>query len=516
MAGAETLTGIVSGERHIDHPTLAKQIRQASGGFIDAGIQPGETVAILLRNDIAFFVATFGAQAAEAYPVPVNWHGKAEDISYILRDCGARLIVIHADLLARIGDGIPEDCRVLVVPTPPEIAEAYSVPPEICNVPRDRVNWDRWLTEQREQPDTALSARGSIIYTSGTTGNPKGVVRAPAEGTARERMYGIVDEIFGVSRDTPVRSIIAGPLYHPAPNFSAMRSAEPGSLVVLQPKFSELALLEMIDRYRITHLNMVPTMFIRLLRIDEDVRSSFDVSSLKRVTHAAAPCPVDVKQRMIEWWGPMIYEFYGGTETGTVTLHGSEEALAKPGTVGKPINNCVVKILAEDGAEQPTGETGEVFARNNNLPDFTYLGLPEKRAEVQRGDLITVGDIGYLDEDGYLFLCDRKRDMVISGGVNIYPAEIENVLLSMPGVKDCAVFGIPDGEFGESVCAHVEPLESGSLEPAEIASWLRQRIPGYKVPRTIKIDFDLPREDSGKIMKRRLRTPYWQASGRSI
>jgi long-chain acyl-CoA synthetase len=331
------ISGVISGHRHVEGEAMLAQARRAAAGFRQMGIQPGEAVALLLRNDIAFFVATLGAQAAEAYPVPINWHGKSEDVAYVLRDCRARVIVAHADLAAVLTDAVPKHCRVLVVATPPEVAAAYRVAPGACLPPPGAVEWEAWLAAQSEHMEPPRSARGSIVYTSGTTGRPKGVVRAPAEGAAQDRMYGIVDEIFGVPRGSPVRTVVTGPLYHPAPNFTGMRAVEPGSLAVLQPKFDELDLLEKIQRYRITHLNMVPTMFIRLLRLEETMRRRFDVSSLQRVTHAAAPCPVEVKQAMIDWWGPVIWEFYGGTETGCVAIHGSEEALHRPGTVGRPL-----------------------------------------------------------------------------------------------------------------------------------------------------------------------------------
>jgi long-chain acyl-CoA synthetase len=510
------VTGVISGARHAGGEALAAQARRAAFGFRSMGLQPGEAVALLLRNDIAFFTATLGAQLAEAYPVPINWHGKADDVAYILRDCRARVLVAHADLIARCTEVVPKGCRVLVVATPPEVAAAYGAPPETCLPAPGATAWETWLAGQDELLEPARSARGSIVYTSGTTGRPKGVVRAPAEGAARERMYGIVDEIFGVAREAPVRMVVTGPLYHPAPNFTAMRAAEPGSLAVLQPRFDELDLLAKIEQYRITHLNMVPTMFIRLLRLDEAVRRRFDVSSLQRVTHAAAPCPVEVKRAMIDWWGPVIWEFYGGTETGCVTLHNSEEALRKPGTVGRRLDNCVIKVLDEAGAELPPNAVGEVFARNHNLPDFTYLGQPETRQEAEVAGMITLGDVGYMDDEGYLYLCDRKRDMIISGGVNIYPAEIEQALATMPGVKDCAVFGIPDPEFGEAVCAHVEPLDGWALEAAEIAAWVRAKLGGYKAPKVVRIAEGLPREDSGKIMKKDLRAAYWADAGRSI
>ena len=219
---------------------------------------------------------------------------------------------------------------------------------------------------------------------------------------------------------------------------------------------------------------------------------------------------------MIEWWGPVIYEYYGATETGGVVFHGSEEALAKPGTVGRPIEGGHVRIYDDDGKQLAAGEIGEVYLAIDGMPDFTYNGLDDKRQEIGRDGMVTVGDVGYLDEDGYLFLCDRKKDMVISGGVNIYPAEIENVLIDMPAVHDCAVFGIPDEEFGEALCAFVEPVKGAQVSEGEIRSYLAERLARYKVPRAIEFRSELPREDSGKIFKRKLRAPFWEESGRQI
>jgi long-chain acyl-CoA synthetase len=261
---------------------------------------------------------------------------------------------------------------------------------------------------------------------------------------------------------------------------------------------------------------MVPTMFIRLLKLSAATRARFDVSSLRFVIHAAAPCPNDVKRAMIDWWGPVINEFYGSTESGAVTLATSADTLARPGTVGRAVEGAEVRILDDAGRSLPAGQVGEIFTRVAELPDFTYHNRPEERAKVDRDGFITSGDVGYLDKDGYLFLCDRKRDMVISGGVNIYPAEIEAVLHGAPGVQDCAVFGIPDPEFGEKLMAIVEPLEGSDLHTEDLSAFLRLRLADYKVPRIIEIGRDLPREDSGKIFKRKLRDPYWQALGRRI
>ncbi|HMN72835.1 MAG TPA: AMP-binding protein, partial [Rhodoblastus sp.] len=228
------------------------------------------------------------------------------------------------------------------------------------------------------------------------------------------------------------------------------------------------------------------------------------------------PCPPEAKRQMIEWWGPIIHEFYGSTESSAVTLATSEDAMKKPGTVGRPVEGAEIVIVGENGETLGPNQTGEIYTRIQGMPDFTYFNKPEKRAEIDRDGLITSGDVGYLDDDGYLFINDRKRDMVISGGVNIYPAEIESVALHMPDIKDCAVFGIPDAEFGESLMAVVEPQPGLDLKPEDVRAYLKQHLADYKVPRHIEIGHDLPREDSGKIFKRRLRDPYWAQAGRTI
>jgi long-chain acyl-CoA synthetase len=274
--------------------------------------------------------------------------------------------------------------------------------------------------------------------------------------------------------------------------------------------------LRLIEAERIDTIFMVPTMFIRLVKLPEVVRGTYDVSSLRHVIHAAAPCPADVKRAMIAWWGPVIYEFYGSTEAGAVTFASSEDALKKPGTVGRIAPGAELRFLGENGRLLPPGEIGEIFSRIAENPEFTYQNEPDKRTEIERDGFITSGDVGYIDQDGYVFICDRKRDMVISGGVNIYPAEIEAVLHATPGVQDCAVFGIPDAEFGEALMAVVEPQPGLTLDAADLRSRLKALLADYKVPRHIEIRSDLPREDSGKIFKRRLRDPYWDKTGRRI
>jgi long-chain acyl-CoA synthetase len=467
-----------------------------------------------MRNDIAFVEAALAAQTLGAYAVPINWHFKAEEVAFILADCGASVLIGHADLLAPIAAHIPSHITLIAAATPPEVADAYGLSPASAGALPRAHDYEAWLGRQAPYGGEMLMPQLTMFYTSGTTGHPKGVRRpapTPRQMLAIERMR---RDVLGIAPG--IRSVVPGPLYHSAPNAFAMRAARVGEVMVLLPRFDPVALLELIERERLDTMFMVPTMFIRLLKLPEEVRRRCDLSSLRFVIHAAAPCPHDVKRAMIDWWGPVINEFYGSTESGAVTLATSGDSLAKPGTVGRAVAGAELRILDDAGGILPAGEVGEIFTRFTEMPDFTYHNRPDERAKVDRDGFITSGDVGYLDADGYLFLCDRKRDMVISGGVNIYPAEIEAVLHGAPGVKDCAVFGIPDAEFGEKLMAVVEPLEGGALWTEELRAYLRRHLADYKVPRIIEISRELPREDSGKIFKRRLRDPHWQGMGRRI
>jgi long-chain acyl-CoA synthetase len=351
-----------------------------------------------------------------------------------------------------------------------------------------------------------------MIYTSGTTGRPKGVRRQPTPPEQQAAGVARLAQIFGIKPG--MRIAVTGPMYHSAPNAYGRAAANECGLVVLQPRFDPGELLALIERHCLTGLHLVPTMFVRLLRLPDAVKRKYDVSSLRFVVHAGAPCPVDVKRAMIDWWGPVITEYYGSTESGPVTFCTSAEYLAHPGTVGRPVSEAELVIMNDTGQVLPTGEIGEIYVRHSGLQDFTYHGQDARRREIERAGYITNGDVGYLDKDGYLYLCDRKKDMVISGGVNIYPAEIEAVLLAMPGVQDCAVFGIPDAEFGEALCAVIQPQIPITAD--QVRAYLRERLARYKVPKQVEFQSELPREDSGKIFKRKLRDPYWARAGRAI
>jgi long-chain acyl-CoA synthetase len=506
--------GIISGERRRGHAEVGDRAARIAGGLHKLGVRQGDSVCILMRNDIAFIETAYAAMRLGAYGVPVNWHFKPEEINYILKDSSTSVLIGHADMLHQLREAIPPGVTVLGVPTPPEILKTYRIDPAHLAKPDFAIDFESWLAQQAPYDGPAVPQPQNMIYTSGTTGNPKGVRRdapTPEQSAAAERMRGM---IYGLKPGA--RALLPGPLYHSAPNSFGIRSGRLGGVLVIMPRFDPEEFLRLIEEQQIDTIFMVPTMFIRLMKLPEEVRRKYDMSSLRHIIHAAAPCPPDVKRALIEWWGPVIYEFYGSTESGAVTFANSQDALKKPGTVGRISPGAELRFIGEDGRELPQGEIGEIYSRIAANPDFTYHNKPEKRAEIEREGFITSGDVGYIDADGYVFICDRKRDMVISGGVNIYPAEIESVLHAVPGVHDCAVFGIPDAEFGETLMAVVEPQPGVTLDVAEIRKRLKASLADYKVPKHVEIQQNLPREDSGKIFKRRLRDPFWERAGRRI
>ncbi len=514
MGGNSLFLGIVSGERQRNHAEIADRAARIAGGLHQLGVRQGDSVCVLMRNDITFIEAAYAAMRLGAYGVPVNWHFKPEEINYILQDSGTSVLIGHADLLHPLRGAIPVGVTVLSVPPPPEILANYKINPELLAPPDFALDLESWLGAQAPYNGPVVPQPQNMIYTSGTTGHPKGVRRSaptPEQAAAVQRMRAM---IYGLKPD--IRGLLPGPLYHSAPNSFGLHTGRLGGALVLMPRFEPEEFLRLIETQKIDTMFMVPTMFIRLMKLPESVRRKYDMSSLRHIIHAAAPCPPDVKRAMIEWWGPIIYEFYGSTESSAVTFANSEDALKKPGTVGKISPGAELKFIGDDGVELPQGAIGEIYSRIPAHPDFTYHNKPEKRVEIERDGFITSGDVGYIDPDGYVFICDRKRDMVISGGVNIYPAEIEAALHAVPGVHDCAVFGIPDEEFGEALMAVVEPEAGVHLEIADIRAQLRSALADYKVPKHLEIHGALPREDSGKIFKRRLRDPYWERAGRRI
>ncbi|QDW37954.1 AMP-binding protein [Bradyrhizobium sp. KBS0727] len=507
-------TGIISGSRKRGFDEVEKRVLLIAGGLQSLGVSEGDCVCILMRNDIAFLEASYAVMLLGAYAVPVNWHFKPEEVDYILKDTGTRVLIGHADLLNALGEVIPGDITLLSVPTPPEIEGAYRIDPSRRGLPHGAEDLEPWMSRQRPYDGPKLPQPQSMIYTSGTTGQPKGVRReapTPAQAAAAEAMRA---RVYGLKPG--VRALLPGPLYHSAPNVFALRAGRLGGALFLMPRFDAEGLLRLVQEEAIDTVFMVPTMFVRLLKLPAAVREKYDVSALRHIVHAAAPCPPDVKQAMMNWWGPVIHEYYGSTESGAVTYAAPEDALRKPGTVGQILDGALLRILDDAGNVLPRGTIGEIYSRSTGSPDFSYHNKPEKRIEIERDGFITSGDVGYIDEDGYVFISDRKRDMVISGGVNIYPAEIEAALHALPGVHDCAVFGIPDDEFGEALMAVIEPQRGATIDRDTIRAQLRATLADYKIPRHIELQEGLPREDSGKIFKRRLRDPYWEKSNRRI
>jgi long-chain acyl-CoA synthetase len=288
------------------------------------------------------------------------------------------------------------------------------------------------------------------------------------------------------------------------------------STLLLEQRFDAERTLQLIEQHRLTHAYLVPTLYVRLLRLPDAVKRKYDVSSMRHVASTGSACPPEVKRAMIDWWGPVFNESYGSSELGYMTYVTSAEALAKPGTAGRALPGVDLRILDDEGRELPAGEPGQIYARQPGLVDFTYQGNNGARQAMERDGFLTMADVGYLDRDGYLFIVDRSADMVISGGVNIYPAEIEQVLIDMPGVQDCAVFGIPHEEYGEALAAAVQPRAGMVLQPEAVQAFVRERMAGYKVPAVVTFHDALPREDTGKIFKRKLREPYWAGRSRRV
>ncbi|HEY2089667.1 MAG TPA: acyl-CoA synthetase [Mycobacterium sp.] len=502
------------GDRFTSLTDVQLQAARIATGLRSLGAQQGDAVALLLRNDIPFITATLGAATAGARPTPINFHSSAEEVGYVLADSGAKVLVGHTDLLRSLPPSLTKSLTTVHVETPPDIADAFGLSPDDGAVPDSELSWSTLVAGHDPLTDAPGGSPFSVIYTSGTTGHPKGVKRAVATPEQQSRLAQVAARVLGLRPGSTM--LIATPLYHSAPNSAAVFAVHLGCSVVLVPRFEPEVLLELIEAHRVTTALMVPTMFNRLVKLPDEVKARYDLSSIEHVIHTAAPCPNETKRRMIEWWGPVICESYASTEVGSVTFCTSEEWLERPGTVGRPLPEATIKILDAEGKELPIGEVGEVFARLDAIADFTYHDKDELRREVETGGLITSGDVGYIDEDGYLFLCDRKRDMVIFGGTNVYPAEIEAVLVHMPGVTDCAVFGIPDEDFGEVLAAVVQPDPGADIDADDVRAYLAEHLAGYKVPKVVELRDELPREDSGKLLKRKLRDPYWVAAGRHI
>jgi long-chain acyl-CoA synthetase len=479
---------------------MARRSHQMVHALRSLGLEAGDAVAAVLPNGVNPATVYLAAYEAGLIYVPINYRLSAPEIAYILRDSEAKAFVSHerfADVAVAAADeaGIPADARIAV-----------------GNVPGFG-DFDELLNAQSTDVPADRTAGAAMHYTSGTTGRPKGVKR-PLTGLDPDtsgELFAAFLGLFGIPQREGNVHLCTSPNYHTAVTTFAGNAMHSGHAVVFMDKWDPEETLAKIDRYKCTHTHMVPTQFHRMLQLPDDVKGKYDVSSMTWAIHAAAPCPIDVKRKMLDWWGPVIWEYYAATEGGG-TKASPEDWLKYPGTVGNVWPMAELKIVADDGSEAPTGTPGIVWMRMG-AGDFEYKGDKKKTDESHDADgYFTVGDVGYLNEDGFLFLCDRKSDMIIAGGVNIYPAEIEGELLAHPDVADAAVFGIPDDDMGEQIKAVIQPIEGVQPDEAlrdSIMEHLQGRLAKFKWPRSIDFTDELPREPTGKLLKRKLRDPYW-------
>lgn len=496
---------LVAGERRFSHKQLEQQGNHAASALFAAGVEANDTVALILRNDFCYFVLHDAARYGPFEMVPVNWHLSPSEIDFILNDCRAKAVFIHADLLSHELISLLEGLVVVVVPTPEQIISAYRLDNSKLNTELPYPIWDEWLDSSKPCTKKPLAFYPPRFYTSGSSGRPKAVLRGKMTPEIVEKTGKRTSFAWGFEK-TPIISVMTGPLYHSAPNGYANIVLQNHGTLILQARFDAEQLLQLIEHRRVTHLHMVPTMFNRLLGLEDSIKGKYDLSSLVHVTHGAAPCPPEVKRQMIMWWGPVIYEYYAMTETGIICCSSSEQWLSHPGSVGCAAPGASLEIRHDDGSLCNTNEIGMICVKHEATDSVAYQHATDNNTELIQNGFLLTGDIGYLDEDGYLFISDRKSDMIISGGVNIYPAEVEKELINMEGVRDCTVFGIPDPDFGEKLVAFIE--SDGQLNIKQITSFLKDRIAAFKVPRIFEQVLSLPREDSGKIKKRDIRQQY--------
>lgn len=479
---------------------LLAESNRIAHGLRALGLGRGDCVAVVLENCAEFFQIHLAVNQIGLYMTPINHHLTGPEIAYIVEDSGAKVFFGSA-----------------------RFAEACGVARSQLDFPSDHAfslgelegfrPFDEIKTGQPDHLPDDRTAGQVMNYTSGTTGRPKGVRRPLVEispdlvATLTTAFLGM----FGLQPEDDNVHICGSPLYHTAVLVFSSSSLHMGHAVVLMDKWLPEPMLELIDRYKVTQSHMVPTQFNRLLKLSEEVKKRYDVSSLRCMVHAAAPCPIETKQRMLDWWGDSIYEYYAATEGGG-TLVTPQEWRKYPGTVGRPWANADVKIYDESQNELGPNQVGTVYMLLGQA-DFKYKDAEQKTRENRIGHYFTVGDVGELNDDGYLFLRDRKADMIISGGANIYPAEIESELIQNPKVADVAVFGIPNDDWGEEIKAVIQPIDGVSGDASlteEILAWCQPRLAKMKTPRSIDYLHELPRDPNGKLYKRKLRDPYWE------
>jgi long-chain acyl-CoA synthetase len=475
---------------------LNQQANRLVRALRDAGIGDGDSVAVVIRNRPEFVEALTAANRSGIRFTPINFHLKAEEVGYIVDNCEAKAFIAEASLGA-----VPTEA----LRSAPNVRLALSVGGELDGFD----SYDAVIGRYSAADIDNASLGNLMLYTSGTTGRPKGVYRASREPAKPEWEGSLAN--YRPGRDV---NLCTGPAYHAAPLLiNVITPLVSGVTVVMMERWDAEETLRLIHEHGVTHTHMVATMFHRLLQLPEHTRANYDTSSMRLIIHGAAPCPVHVKRSMIEWFGPIVWEYYAATEGGGGFIVGSEEWLKKPGTVGRPGPEFDNLILDDEGNEVPTGTVGTIYMRAPARGRFQYFKDEKKTASSYRGEYFTLGDMGYFDEDGYLFLTGRSAELIISGGVNIYPQEVDNELLKHPAVLDVCTIGAPNEEWGEEVKSVVqlrEGYEPSEELSAELMGWARERLANFKCPRSIDYSSDLPRLPSGKIQRRLVREPYWQ------
>lgn len=488
--------------------------RKIAADMMARGIVPDDTVAILMRNDVAYLALVEASRLVGVRYATINWHSAPGEVIHILTDSKAKLLYAHSDLLAPIMADLPASLTPITAPVPQAIQAVYSAVDVALPAAESLTNI---CAETAPYQGAPQKFRGLFAYTSGSTGRPKGIKRAfnPDGPDMWDRYKGLASALLGMTAGD--RMHVSAPLYHSAPNaLSGMALAAETVDLYLEPKFEAEAFLKTLDENKITHAYVVATMMVRLLKLDENIRTKYDPSALRFTLSTGSPFPMKIKRQMIDWFGPVFNESYGASEIGFMTLITSEEALAKPGSVGKIMPGGEVRVLDDNLNALPTGEVGSLYVKLAQFGDFEYTNA-EGSLKGQRADGFTsVGDMGYVDEDGYIYISDRKKDMIISGGANIFPAEIEAQLILMPEITDCAVFGAPDEEYGERIVAAITCAPGQTVNLATVRAFLEPRLAKFKIPRKLDIHDALPRQESGKIYKAKLRAPYWEGAGRKV
>ena len=495
---------MLSSGKIVTHGELNDLSNQGAQLFRSLGLKPGDSIAFMLENHHLFFPIAFAAWRSGLRYTAISWRLQPAEVEYIVKDCEAK-VFITSKFLEETAANLEEVLGGVKKFMLDGTSSGYN-------------SYEESIASMPEEPVEDECQGGSMLYSSGTTGRPKGIYRElqlnPLPYTQEEDDLGlgrVVEGVYGGDENTVYLS--PAPLYHSAPlGFNTGFLSLGGTSIVME-KFDPEAALKAIQDYKVTHSQWVPTMFVRFLKTDESLRSAYDLSSHKVAIHAAAPCPIEIKENMINWWGPILFEYYAGTEFNGMTIVNSEEWMEHKGTVGRPLVG-ELHILDDEGNEVPSGETGGIYFGGETATSFEYHNDQEKtQSAISKEGYSTLGDIGYVDDEGYLYLTDRKAFMIISGGVNIYPKETEDALIMHPKVADVAVFGVPHPQMGEEVKAVVQPANMSDIGEdleAELIAFCKEKISHVKCPRSVDFEEELPRHPTGKLYKRLLKDRYWK------